>query len=87
MHVSDRGPGLPVRDAATLFEKFTRGAAESAKPGVGLGLSICRAIVEAHGGKIRASQGIGGGAVFSFDLPAPLVAVATDLATPLVAPA
>ena len=87
VYVSDRGPGLPVRDAATLFEKFTRGAAESAKPGVGLGLSICRAIVEAHGGKIRASQGIGGGAVFSFDLPAPLVAVATDLVAPMVAPA
>jgi two-component system, OmpR family, sensor histidine kinase KdpD len=81
VYVSDRGPGLPIRDAATLFEKFTRGATESAKPGVGLGLSICRAIVEAHGGKIRASQGIGGGAVFSFDLPAPLVAVASDVST------
>lgn len=79
VYVSDRGPGLPVRDAATLFEKFTRGATESAKPGVGLGLSICRAIVEAHGGKIRASQAIGGGAVFSFDLPAPLIAVASDV--------
>lgn len=79
VYVSDRGPGLPVRDAATLFEKFTRGATESTKPGVGLGLSICRAIVEAHGGKIRASQGIGGGAVFSFDLPAPLIAVAADV--------
>ena len=80
VNVSDRGPGLPVRDEATLFEKFTRGATESAKPGVGLGLSICRAIVEAHGGKIRASQGIGGGAVFSFDLPAPMVAVSADAA-------
>ena len=86
VHVSDRGPGLPVRDAATLFEKFARGATESAKPGVGLGLSICRAIVEAHGGKIRASQGIGGGAVFSFDLPAPLVAAASDLSASVVQP-
>ena len=80
VYVSDQGPGLPVRDAATLFEKFTRGTTESAEPGVGLGLSICRAIVEAHGGKIRASQGIGGGAVFSFDLPLPLTAAATDAA-------
>ena len=81
VHVSDRGPGLPARDAATLFEKFTRGATESSKPGVGLGLSICRAIVEAHGGKIRASQGVDGGAVFSFDLPVPLIPMATDVTT------
>ena len=77
--VADRGPGLPVRDAATLFDKFTRGEQESAKPGVGLGLSICRAIVEAHGGKIRASRRDGGGAVFSFDLPAtPIASTAGD---------
>ena len=67
--IADRGPGLPLRDTATLFDKFTRGEQESAKAGVGLGLSICRAIVEAHGGKIRAAQRDGGGAVFSFDLP------------------
>lgn len=78
IYVSDRGPGLPVHHEATLFEKFTRGASESAKPGVGLGLSICRAIIEAHGGKISASQGIGGGAVFSFDLPVPIVAVSAE---------
>jgi two-component system, OmpR family, sensor histidine kinase KdpD len=72
IYVSDQGPGLPKlaeRDAGVLFDKFTRGAAESSKPGVGLGLSICRAIVEAHGGHIRAANAIGGGAVFSFDLP------------------
>ena len=78
--VADRGPGLPVRDAATLFDKFTRGEQESAKPGVGLGLSICRAIIEAHGGKIRASQREGGGAVFSFDLPAtPIANLASEM--------
>ena len=77
--VADRGPGLPVRDATTLFDKFTRGEQESAKPGVGLGLSICRAIVGAHGGKIHASQREGGGAVFSFDLPTtPMVNIAGD---------
>ncbi len=77
--VADRGPGLPVRDGTTLFDKFTRGEQESAKPGVGLGLSICRAIVEAHGGKIRASQRDGGGAVFSFDLPAtPIASIAGE---------
>ncbi len=67
--VADRGPGLPAQDVETLFDKFTRGEQESAKPGVGLGLSICKAIVEAHKGKIYAAHRPGGGAVFSFDLP------------------
>ncbi len=50
--VSDDGPGLPAGREEALFEKFTRGERESATPGVGLGLAICRAIVEAHGGRI-----------------------------------
>ena len=69
--VADRGPGLPDQEVATLFDKFTRGEQESAKPGVGLGLSICKAIVAAHKGKIYASNRPGGGAIFSFDLPLP----------------
>ena len=71
INISDRGPGLPAQDVGTLFDKFTRGEQESAKPGVGLGLSICKAIVTAHKGKIYASNRPGGGAVFSFDLPLP----------------
>ncbi len=39
-----------------IFEKFTRGEKESAKPGIGLGLAICRAIVNAHGGEIGAEN-------------------------------
>ena len=50
--VSDNGPGLPVGREEAVFQKFTRGERESATPGVGLGLAICRAIVEAHQGKI-----------------------------------
>ena len=50
--VSDDGPGVPPGREEALFEKFTRGERESATPGVGLGLAICRAIVEAHGGRI-----------------------------------
>ena len=50
--VSDDGPGLPAGREEALFEKFTRGERESATPGVGLGLAICRAIVEAHEGRI-----------------------------------
>jgi len=67
--VSDNGPGLPVGREEALFQKFTRGNRESATPGVGLGLAICRAIVEAHNGKIVAVNRIGGGATFSFVLP------------------
>jgi two-component system sensor histidine kinase KdpD len=69
VEVSDNGPGLPPGDEEALFEKFTRGERESAKPGVGLGLAICRALVEAHGGTIRAANRQQGGAAFTFALP------------------
>jgi two-component system sensor histidine kinase KdpD len=68
--VEDRGPGLPPGRETAIFDKFTRGLAESGVPGVGLGLAISRAIVEAHGGSIRAENRDGGGARFVFTLPA-----------------
>jgi two-component system sensor histidine kinase KdpD len=67
--VSDDGPGIPSGQEETIFEKFTRGTRESTTPGVGLGLAISRAIVEAHGGKISARNGSAGGAVLTFTLP------------------
>jgi two-component system sensor histidine kinase KdpD len=67
--VSDNGPGLPIGREDAVFEKFTRGHRESATPGVGLGLAICRAIIESHGGKIRGLNRPGGGASFNFTLP------------------
>ena len=67
--VHDHGPGITRGREEIIFEKFTRGAAESATPGVGLGLAICRAIVQAHGGRIWAEPGGGAGATFSFTLP------------------
>lgn len=67
--VSDDGPGLPAGREEALFEKFVRGQQESALPGVGLGLAICRAIVEAHGGKIVAGTAPEGGAMITFSLP------------------
>ena len=67
--VSDHGPGIPPGQEETIFEKFTRGSRESATPGVGLGLAISRAIVEAHRGKIWAGNNLDGGAKFSFTLP------------------
>ena len=62
--VSDNGPGIPPGREDAIFEKFSRGERESAVPGVGLGLAICRAIVEAHGGSIRAGRAPEGGAAF-----------------------
>jgi two-component system, OmpR family, sensor histidine kinase KdpD len=67
--VADNGPGLPSGREEAVFQKFTRGERESSTPGVGLGLAICRAIVESHQGKITASQRPGGGSVFTFTLP------------------
>ncbi|QGZ39719.1 two-component system sensor histidine kinase KdpD [Pseudoduganella flava] len=67
--VADDGPGLPTGQEEAIFEKFTRGERESAKPGVGLGLAICRAIVQAHGGTIAARRAAEGGAALVFTLP------------------
>ena len=67
--VEDDGPGLPGGSEEEIFEKFARGKKESATPGVGLGLAICRAIVEAHGGRIHAENRATGGARFVFSLP------------------
>ncbi|CDY79720.1 Osmosensitive K+ channel histidine kinase KdpD [Caballeronia glathei] len=74
VNIDDTGPGLPPSMEERVFEKFMRGEKESAKPGIGLGLSICRAIVEAHGGTIGAANrtdehGRIEGARFWFTLP------------------
>jgi two-component system sensor histidine kinase KdpD len=67
--VSDNGPGLPYGREEAVFQKFTRGERESATPGVGLGLAICRAILDAHHGRIVGANLPGGGASFRFTLP------------------
>lgn len=67
--VDDDGPGLPGGDPARLFDKFQRGGEEGTIVGVGLGLAICRAIIQAHGGTISARNRQGGGARFEFTLP------------------
>jgi len=66
--VADRGPGLPAGDEARIFEKFVRGK-QARGPGAGLGLAICRGIVEAHGGTLTAQNRAGGGALFRVSLP------------------
>ena len=63
------GPGIPKGQEESIFEKFTRGTRESATPGVGLGLAISRAIVEAHHGKIFCGERPERRARFTFTLP------------------
>lgn len=71
IEVADRGPGLPPEAVGRVFEKFFRFAPEAAgkREGVGLGLAICRGIVEAHGGTIDARNRRGGGSVFRITIP------------------
>ncbi len=74
--VSDQGQGIPAGEEKRIFEKFHRVASEGNQGGAGLGLTICRSIVEAHGGRIWAENLPSGGAAFRFTLPlteAPLV--------------
>ena len=67
--VSDSGSGFVAGKDAALFAMFVRGEPESSLPGVGLGLAICSAIVEAHAGTIAATNRPQGGACVSFTLP------------------
>ncbi len=64
--VIDKGPGLAPGTEQAIFEKFVRGAAPGRGAGVGLGLAICKTIVEAHGGRIWAENTASGGACFTF---------------------
>ncbi len=69
--VRDYGPGVPAAELERIFSRFhrVRTAANATVPGAGLGLAICRALVEHHGGRIEASAPAGGGLAVTFTLP------------------
>ena len=69
IRVMDRGTGLPVHDTQRIFEKFFRGTSAPRRPGLGLGLAICRAIIQLHHGTITARNRDGGGAEFQVTIP------------------
>jgi two-component system, OmpR family, sensor histidine kinase KdpD len=71
VEITDDGPGLPAGEEERIFDKFYRG--RSRERGFGLGLAICRAILTAHGGAIRAENRAPHGASFHFTLPVPAV--------------
>lgn len=68
VEAADRGPGIHPEEETRIFDKFYRGKS-AREGGVGLGLTICRGIVEAHGGRIWAENRSGGGALFRFTIP------------------
>ena len=65
MAVEDAGPGVDTEDAKRIFEAFFTTKAE----GMGMGLSICRSIVESHGGRITVANAVPKGTVFQVALP------------------
>jgi PAS domain S-box-containing protein len=68
--VADNGPGVSERNRERIFELFARGQADGEAPGTGLGLAVCRKVVELHGGRIWVEPAPGGGSAFRMTLPA-----------------
>jgi len=67
--VQDQGPGLPAGSEKTIFDKFNQVKGEQSKRGFGLGLTICKMLVELHGGTIKATRLPERGSKFCFWLP------------------
>ena len=68
--IADRGPGIDDFEQSLVFEKFYRGRNQRVQVhGTGMGLAICKAIVEAHGGRLGLTSQLGHGSVFYFTLP------------------
>jgi signal transduction histidine kinase len=73
LEVADTGPGIPQEEQEHLFERFFRASSATAEaiPGVGLGLTIVKAITEAHGGSVALDSEVGIGTTFRVELPLP----------------
>lgn len=71
LSVADQGPGLTADELEKVFDLFYQGQTGSVRKGYGIGLAICRAIAQVHGGRIWAENRKGGGAAFTIALPAP----------------
>jgi len=71
MTVTDNGPGVPVAEREAVWRRLYRGDASRSERGLGLGLTIVRAVAEAHGGSATVGDAPGGGAQFQLRLPAP----------------
>jgi len=71
VRVEDQGVGIDPSCLESIFDRFFQADASTRRlyPGVGLGLFICRQLIEAHGGRIWAENRPGGGAVFTFEIP------------------
>ncbi|HEX6619499.1 MAG TPA: ATP-binding protein, partial [Solirubrobacteraceae bacterium] len=67
--VADNGPGVSERNRDRIFELFARGQVDGQAPGTGLGLAVCRKVVELHGGRIWVEPAPGGGSAFRMTLP------------------
>jgi len=69
VHVEDQGPGIDPSELDRVFERFYRVGGQRRVSGVGIGLAVCKGIVEGHGGRIWATSTVGRGSTFSFSVP------------------
>ena len=69
LEVADQGPGIAEEDLPRIFDRFYRATEDRGRPGSGLGLAIVKQVAERHGGAVRATRAVGGGALLIVRLP------------------